>query len=31
MKKAHHEKECKRSALCVSLDEKDKTMYNENI
>ena len=31
MKKAHSEKESKKSALCVSLDEKDKTMYKENI
>ena len=27
----HLEKESKKSTLCVSLNEKDKTMYNENI
>ena len=30
-KKEHLEKENKKSTLCVSLNVKDKTMYNENI
>ena len=28
---AHFEKENKRSTLCVSLNKKDKAMYNESI
>ena len=30
-KKVYLEKENKRSTLCFSLNEKDKTVYNENI
>lgn len=30
-KSTHLERENKRSTLCVSLNEKEKTMYNENI